>query len=78
MVEAGYYSHVEDVFKAYSGQGNTMDGESFKIMVKDLKLLDTKSLNTTDVDLIFARIKSKETGSINFTDFQIGLCLLAE
>jgi len=54
-----------------------MNREAFASLAKDFKLIDTEKLTTKDVDLIFAKIKDK-AGRINFTEFQIGLCLLAE
>ena len=55
-----------------------MDGKSFAKFAKDLKLIDTKSLNATDVDLIFAKIKDKSARRISFTEFQNGLSLIAQ
>ena len=55
-----------------------MNGKSFATFAKDFKLIDTEKLTTKDVDLIFAKIKDNAACRINFTEFQIGLCLLAE
>ena len=54
-----------------------MNGKAFATLAKDFKPIDTEKLTTKDVDLIFAKIKDKAC-RINFTEFQIGLCLLAE
>lgn len=80
MVEQRTKTKNEDilsVFTSYCGKETTMDGKSFAKLAKDLKLLDAKNLNTTDVDLIFARIKDKSARRITHTEFQNGLCLLA-
>ena len=69
---------MTDVFNAYCGKETTMDGKSFAKLAKDLKLVDNKSLNATDVDLIFAKIKEKTVRRINFSEFQNGLSLIAQ
>ena len=66
------------MFNAYCGKETTMDGKSFAKLAKDLKLVDNKSLNATDVDLIFAKIKEKTARRINFSEFQNGLSLIAQ
>ena len=71
-------TRIADVFQAYCGKETTMDGKSFAKLAKDLKLLDTKNLTATDVDLIFAKIKDKAARRINFTEFQNGLSLFAQ
>jgi hypothetical protein len=55
-----------------------MDGKSFAKMAKDLKLIDTKNLVATDVDLIFAKIKDKTARRISFAEFKNGLSLFAQ
>ena len=42
-----------------------MDGKVFAKVAKDCKLLD-KKLTSTDVDLIFAKIKDKSARKISF------------
>jgi len=49
-----------------------MDGKSFAKMAKDTKLLD-KKLTSTDIDLIFARIKAKSERRITYDQFLKGL-----
>jgi len=54
-----------------------MEGKQFAKLIKDLKLLD-KSITSTDVDLIFAKIKDKTARRINFQEFANGLDLVAQ
>jgi hypothetical protein len=53
-----------------------MEGKQFAKLVKDTGLLD-KKLTTTDVDLIFAKIKDKAARKITYPEFEMGLDLLA-
>ena len=69
---------LKTVFEGYtssSSQGG-MDGKSFAKCAKDNKLLD-KRLTSTDVDLIFARIKDKGSRRITFEQFVEGLEAMA-
>jgi len=45
-----------------------MDGKIFAKMAKDCKILD-KNLTTTDIDIIFAKVKDKAARKINFSQF---------
>ena len=45
-----------------------MDGKTFAKFAKDCKLLD-KKVSTTDVDLTFAKVKTKSERKINFSQF---------
>jgi len=45
-----------------------MDGKEFAKLAKDCKLLD-KKLTATDVDLCFAKIKTKAERKITFEQF---------
>lgn len=54
-----------------------LDGAKFAKMTKDLKLLD-KNLTSTDVDIIFTKVKPKTERKITFAQFQEALKLLAE
>lgn len=54
-----------------------MDGAKFAKMTKDLKLLD-KNLTSTDVDIIFTKVKPKNERKITFAQFKEALKLLAE
>jgi hypothetical protein len=65
-----------DMFVSFCafGAGQTgstdMDGRKFAKFAKDCALLDRKKLTTTDIDLIFTRVKLKGKRTINFNGFQ--------
>jgi len=54
-----------EVFNGFTGGKAEMEGKSFAKMTKDTKLLD-KTLLNTDVDLIFAAIKTKGQTKITY------------
>ncbi len=60
-----------------AGKADTMEGKTFAKLCKDLKLLD-KKFTSTDVDLIFAKIKEKAARKITFQEFCSGIQLIAE
>jgi len=66
------------VFYNYCGKENTMDGKTFQKFFRDLKLIDSKSLTSTDIDLIFAKIKDKAARRICFAEFENCLTLVAQ
>jgi hypothetical protein len=45
-----------------------MEGKQFAKVIKDNKLLD-KKVTSTDIDLIFAKIKDKAARRISYTEF---------
>jgi len=49
-------SSLKDVFTKYAS-GKEMDGKTFAKFAKDTAILD-KKLTATDVDLIFAKVKT--------------------
>jgi len=59
----------QDVFHAFTGGAKDMDGRQFAKLSKDCTLLD-KKLTSTDIDLIFAKVKDKAARKITFAQFQ--------
>lgn len=55
---------LDEVFLGFTGGANEMDGKTFAKLAKDTKILD-KALTATDIDLIFAKVKSKTARKIN-------------
>lgn len=53
-----------------------MDGKCFAKVSKDTQMLN-KALTSTDIDLIFAKIKDKAARRINFAQFESGIELCA-
>jgi hypothetical protein len=56
---------LEQVFASFNGKEKTMEGKVFAKLCKDCHLID-KKLTATDVDLIFAKIKTKTERRITF------------
>jgi hypothetical protein len=68
MVESSQKdAQLQAVFQSYSA-GGTMEGKQFAKLMKDCKILD-KKVTSTDIDLIFAKIKEKAARRISFTEF---------
>jgi len=63
---------LKHVFDDYCGGQTTMEGKSFAKMCKDTKLID-KKLDSTNVDLIFAKSKDKSERRINIDQFMKAL-----
>jgi hypothetical protein len=59
---------LEEVFLSFSGGAPEMEGKTFAKLAKDCALLD-KKLTATDMDLIFAKIKTKAARKITFAQF---------
>jgi len=56
---------LHQVFQNFAA-GDAMDGKQFAKLAKDCGLLE-KKLTSTDVDLAFAKIKTKAERKITFT-----------
>ncbi len=63
-------------FKKCCGTKKDMDGRQFAKVFKDGKFLN-KKLTSVDVDMAFAKIKSKGSRRIKYKEFLKGLTLLA-
>lgn len=59
----------QDIFHAFTGGAKEMEGRQLAKLAKDCSLLD-KKLTSTDVDLIFAKVKDRTARKINFSQFQ--------
>ncbi|KAK3269479.1 hypothetical protein CYMTET_22081 [Cymbomonas tetramitiformis] len=78
-------SPLQDVFVTFASYGakagtraKEMEGKNFAKFSKDCGLLHKKKLTPTDIDLIFAKIKTKGARKINFDEFCRGLSLCAD
>lgn len=60
---------LQEVFQKYCGTSPDMDGKSFAKLAKDCKVI-SKTCTTTDIDLIFAKVKDKTARRITFAQFQ--------
>ena len=66
---------LKDVFESFAA-GKEMDGKTFAKVAKDCSLLD-KKLTSTDMDIIFAKIKDKAARKITFEQFKKGVAEMA-
>ena len=71
MEKAPVSVDLQQVFTSFA-KGKEMDGKSFAKFCKDTKMI-SKKLTTTDVDLIFAKVKTKGIRKITFPQFQSAL-----
>ena len=70
MVESTSTGSLQDVYHAFTAGGKDMDNRQFSKCAKDTGLLD-KKLTTTDVDLIFNKVKNNPSvRKINFKQFE--------
>jgi hypothetical protein len=67
---------LDKVFLAFTAGKKEMSGKEYAKFNKDCKLLD-KKYTTTDVDINFAKIKTKTSKNITFTQFEDGIKLAA-
>ncbi len=73
MVES---ASLKTVWASYNGKEKTMEGKNFVKICKDSGLID-KKLTTTDVDLIFSKIKGGPAERrITVDQFSAGLALI--
>ena len=74
MVEEskGGAGNLQGVFKSFTGNAAEMDGRQFAKLCKDTKLIGG-GFTTTDVDLIFAKVKDRTARKINFQQFRTAL-----
>ncbi|PHJ21342.1 p25-alpha family [Cystoisospora suis] len=65
-------------FQAYTKGTGEMDGRTFVKILKDTKVLDSKVMTAVDADLIFAKVKPKNSKKIGFSEFEAALKHVAE
>ncbi|XP_026722037.1 tubulin polymerization-promoting protein family member 2 isoform X2 [Athene cunicularia] len=69
-------SGVENTFRKFaiygdtSASGNNMTGKNFSKMCKECGVMDGKAVTSTDVDIVFNRVKTKGARTITFAEFQ--------
>ena len=68
---------IEAVFSTFSHGEKEIDGKTFAKFAKDCGVLN-KACTTTDIDLIFAKVKDKAARKITFSQFKDALKLCAE
>ncbi|NXR10991.1 TPPP2 protein, partial [Semnornis frantzii] len=69
-------SEVEKAFRKFavygdtSASGNDMTGKNFSKMCKECGVMDGKTVTSTDVDIVFHKVKTKGAHTITFGEFQ--------
>ncbi|KAG6936275.1 tubulin polymerization promoting protein family member 2 [Chelydra serpentina] len=69
-------SELEKAFRKFAmygdtaATGNDMTGKNFSKMLKDCGVMDGKGVTSTDVDIVFNKVKTKGARTINFGEFQ--------
>ncbi|XP_004609762.1 tubulin polymerization-promoting protein family member 2 [Sorex araneus] len=58
------------VFGDTSSKGNEMNNKNFAKLCKDCGIIDGKAVTSTDVDIVFSKVKAKNTRTITFQQFQ--------
>ncbi|KAM4631342.1 tubulin polymerization-promoting protein family member 3 [Polymixia lowei] len=53
--------------------GNEMNGKNWAKLCKDCKIIDGKNVSSTDVDLVFTKVKAKMSRVITYEEFQKAL-----
>ncbi|XP_061731941.1 tubulin polymerization-promoting protein family member 3 [Nerophis ophidion] len=57
--------------------GNELNGKNWAKLCKDCKITDGKNVSSTDVDIVFSKVKQKSARIITFEEFQLALHELA-
>uniref|UniRef100_A0A8B9E057 Tubulin polymerization promoting protein family member 2 n=1 Tax=Anser cygnoides TaxID=8845 RepID=A0A8B9E057_ANSCY len=69
-------SGVEDAFRKFAvygdtaASGNEMTGKNFSKMCKECGVMDGKAVTSTDIDIVFNKVKTKGARTITFAEFQ--------
>ncbi|XP_043844608.1 tubulin polymerization-promoting protein family member 2 [Dromiciops gliroides] len=64
------------LFAAYgdsSSSGNDLNNKNFAKLCKDCGIIDGKAVTSTDVDIVFSKVKEKNARTINWNQFQVAL-----
>lgn len=63
--------HVFEAFASFgTGPTKEMDNSHFSKMLKETKIIDTKTFTSTDADLLFNKVKAKGERKIGFVAFR--------
>ncbi|XP_033026962.1 tubulin polymerization-promoting protein family member 2-like [Lacerta agilis] len=65
--------HRYAVYGDTAATGNDMTGKNFSKMLKECGVMDGKLVTSTDVDILFNKVKSKGARNITFPEFQEAL-----
>nr|XP_025043037.1 tubulin polymerization-promoting protein family member 3 [Pelodiscus sinensis] len=74
---------LEDTFRKFAIYGDTkaagheMNGKNWAKLCKDCKVMDGKGVTSTDVDIVFSKVKGKTARVISYEEFKKALEELA-
>ncbi|XP_053127561.1 tubulin polymerization-promoting protein family member 3 isoform X1 [Hemicordylus capensis] len=83
MAEGTDVASLEESFRKFAIYGDTkatgqeMNGKNWAKLCKDCKVIDGKGVTSTDVDIVFTKVKGKTARVINYEEFQKALEELA-
>ncbi|KAM9493274.1 tubulin polymerization-promoting protein family member 3 isoform 1-T4 [Clarias gariepinus] len=83
MAESTDLDQLESAFKKFAIHGDTkatgkeMNGKNWAKLCKDCKVIDGKNVTSTDVDIVFTKVKAKTSRVITYEEFQKALEELA-
>ncbi|XP_015704868.1 tubulin polymerization-promoting protein family member 2-like [Coturnix japonica] len=72
-------SALEESFRKFAvygdtaSTGNRMTGKNFFKMCKECGVMDGKAVTSTDIDIVFNKIKMRGSRTINFLEFQLAM-----
>lgn len=76
-------SALEEAFRKFAIHGDTratgkeMHGKNWSKLCKDCQIIDGKTVTSTDVDIVFSKVKAKSCRTITFQQFNYALEELA-
>ncbi|XP_041594272.1 tubulin polymerization-promoting protein family member 2 isoform X2 [Vulpes lagopus] len=68
--EAGKTFQRFAVFGESSSSGTEMNNKNFSKLCRDCGIMDGKTVTSTDVDIVFSKVKAKNARTITFQQFQ--------
>ncbi|NWJ04201.1 TPPP3 protein, partial [Crypturellus undulatus] len=83
MAVSAEVASLEESFRKFAIYGDTkatgqeMNGKNWAKLCKDCKVTDGKSVTSTDVDIVFSKVKGKTARVINYEEFKKALEELA-
>ncbi|KAJ3238784.1 hypothetical protein HDU81_007173 [Chytriomyces hyalinus] len=70
--------NLKEVFEKFGAKDGEMDGTKFAKFTKDTGLMDGKKVTTTEVDIVFGKVKDKTARKIDLAQFESAIGLLAD
>lgn len=83
MAEGSEVDILQEAFRKFAIHGDTkatgkeMNGKNFVKLCKDCKIIDGKNVTSTDVDIVFTKVKGKTARVILYEEFNKALEELA-